>query len=229
MIPRERVMAILGGMRGSGASSRSATRCSTCTLLGDVDRISPEALVPVVTVHERRHAVGRSQRGGERRRATRRARVRWWRRIGDDRRGQQLRRRDRVARVAPTRGSALAARSADHVEDAGRGPAGGSWCGSTRRRDRALGGEAEAALHRERPRGSSRSATACRSRTTTSGVPHAGGDRGGGTAAAKQRGIPTRGGPEVPQLLAYGGATLFKPNRRELEHALGAAVDLEHP
>ena len=28
---------------------------------------------------------------------------------------------------------------------------------------------------------------------------------------------------------SYKGATIFKPNRRELEAALGAAVDLEHP
>ena len=35
--------------------------------------------------------------------------------------------------------------------------------------------------------------------------------------------------PEVQKFFSYRGATIFKPNRRELESALGAEVDLEHP
>jgi D-beta-D-heptose 7-phosphate kinase/D-beta-D-heptose 1-phosphate adenosyltransferase len=34
--------------------------------------------------------------------------------------------------------------------------------------------------------------------------------------------------PKFRQFFDYGGATVFKPNRRELEGALGAAVDLAH-
>jgi D-beta-D-heptose 7-phosphate kinase/D-beta-D-heptose 1-phosphate adenosyltransferase len=48
-------------------------------------------------------------------------------------------------------------------------------------------------------------------------------------AAAKQRGLPVIVDPKYKNFFQYRGATIFKPNRRELEAALGAAVDLEHP
>lgn len=47
-------------------------------------------------------------------------------------------------------------------------------------------------------------------------------------AAARQRGIPVVVDPKYRQFFDYRGATVFKPNRRELEMALGAAVDLAH-
>jgi D-beta-D-heptose 7-phosphate kinase/D-beta-D-heptose 1-phosphate adenosyltransferase len=47
--------------------------------------------------------------------------------------------------------------------------------------------------------------------------------------AAKKRGIPIVVDPKYRNFFAYGGATVFKPNRRELDSALGATVDLEHP
>jgi D-beta-D-heptose 7-phosphate kinase/D-beta-D-heptose 1-phosphate adenosyltransferase len=46
---------------------------------------------------------------------------------------------------------------------------------------------------------------------------------------AKSRGIPIVVDPKYRNFFAYKGATIFKPNRRELESALGAAVDIEHP
>jgi D-beta-D-heptose 7-phosphate kinase/D-beta-D-heptose 1-phosphate adenosyltransferase len=46
---------------------------------------------------------------------------------------------------------------------------------------------------------------------------------------ARRRGIPIVVDPKYRNFFAYRGATIFKPNRRELEAALGAAVDLEHP
>ncbi len=46
---------------------------------------------------------------------------------------------------------------------------------------------------------------------------------------AQSREIPIVVDPKYRNFFAYGGATIFKPNRRELESALGAAVDLEHP
>jgi rfaE bifunctional protein kinase chain/domain len=48
-------------------------------------------------------------------------------------------------------------------------------------------------------------------------------------AKARARRIPIVVDPKYRNFFAYGGATVFKPNRRELEAALGAAVDLEHP
>jgi D-beta-D-heptose 7-phosphate kinase/D-beta-D-heptose 1-phosphate adenosyltransferase len=46
---------------------------------------------------------------------------------------------------------------------------------------------------------------------------------------ANSREIPTVVDPKYKNFFAYKGATIFKPNRRELESALGAAVDIEHP
>jgi D-beta-D-heptose 7-phosphate kinase/D-beta-D-heptose 1-phosphate adenosyltransferase len=46
--------------------------------------------------------------------------------------------------------------------------------------------------------------------------------------AARHRGIPVVVDPKYRQFFEYGGATVFKPNRRELESALGAAVDLQN-
>jgi rfaE bifunctional protein kinase chain/domain len=45
---------------------------------------------------------------------------------------------------------------------------------------------------------------------------------------ARRRGIPVVVDPKYRQFFEYAGATVFKPNRRELESALGAAVDLQH-
>lgn len=46
---------------------------------------------------------------------------------------------------------------------------------------------------------------------------------------ANEKGIPVVVDPKYRNFFEYRGATIFKPNRRELESALGAAVDLEHP
>ena len=46
---------------------------------------------------------------------------------------------------------------------------------------------------------------------------------------ARARKIPIIVDPKYRNFFEYRGATVFKPNRRELESALGAAVDLEHP
>jgi D-beta-D-heptose 7-phosphate kinase/D-beta-D-heptose 1-phosphate adenosyltransferase len=48
-------------------------------------------------------------------------------------------------------------------------------------------------------------------------------------AQARIKGIPIVVDPKYHNFFEYKGATVFKPNRRELEAALGAAVDLEHP
>lgn len=51
----------------------------------------------------------------------------------------------------------------------------------------------------------------------------------GAIAMARARGLPIVVDPKFRNFFTYRGATVFKPNRRELEGALGAAVDLEHP
>lgn len=45
--------------------------------------------------------------------------------------------------------------------------------------------------------------------------------------AAGRRGIPSVVDPKFRNFFSYRGATIFKPNRRELESALGATVSLE--
>jgi D-beta-D-heptose 7-phosphate kinase/D-beta-D-heptose 1-phosphate adenosyltransferase len=47
-------------------------------------------------------------------------------------------------------------------------------------------------------------------------------------ASARAKRIPVVVDPKYRNFFVYRGATIFKPNRRELESALGAAVDLEH-
>lgn len=45
---------------------------------------------------------------------------------------------------------------------------------------------------------------------------------------ARSRGIPVVVDPKYRNFFCYGGATIFKPNRRELESALGAEFELDH-
>src|SRR2546429_8642365 len=46
---------------------------------------------------------------------------------------------------------------------------------------------------------------------------------------ARKRSVPTVVDPKFKNFFAYPGATVFKPNRRELEQAMGATLDLDHP
>jgi D-beta-D-heptose 7-phosphate kinase/D-beta-D-heptose 1-phosphate adenosyltransferase len=46
---------------------------------------------------------------------------------------------------------------------------------------------------------------------------------------AQARRLPIVVDPKFRHFFAYRGATIFKPNRRELEAALGAEVDVDHP
>lgn len=48
-------------------------------------------------------------------------------------------------------------------------------------------------------------------------------------AAATERGIPVIVDPKYRNFFLYRNVTVFKPNRRELEAALGAGLDVKHP
>jgi D-beta-D-heptose 7-phosphate kinase/D-beta-D-heptose 1-phosphate adenosyltransferase len=50
-----------------------------------------------------------------------------------------------------------------------------------------------------------------------------------GMTAARRRGVPIVVDPKFRNFFSYKGATVFKPNRRELEQAMGATLDLAHP
>lgn len=223
MIPRERVMAILGGMRQRRIVVVGDAMLDVY-LLGDVDRISPEAPVPVVTVYERRHAVGGAANVAANVAAIG-AHVSLVATLGDDRRGQQLRAEIAAAGISDEGILSLAARpTTSKTRVVARGQ---QLVRIDEEEDRALDGEAEAALI----------ASALRLIADADAVLFEDYNKGVLTPAvietvhkaAKARGIPTVVDPKFRNFFAYGGATLFKPNRRELEHALGAAVDLEHP
>ena len=68
-----------------------------------------------------------------------------------------------------------------------------------------------------------------RARGLQQGRARAARDRGRDRRSRGARKIPIIVDPKFRNFFSYRGATVFKPNRRELEAAMGAAVDLEHP
>ena len=192
-------------------------------LKGDVERISPEAPVPVVRVRDRREALGGAANVAQNVLALG-ARCELVAAVGDDRAGGSLR-RELAARGADARGLVTIARATttktrvlaraqqllrfDEEDDVDL-----------------LGAEADAVLHAVRR--AVRDADALVFEDYNKGVlvPAV---IAAGIAVARERGIPVIVDPKYRHFFAYQGATIFKPNRRELEAALGAAVDLEHP
>ncbi len=192
-------------------------------LHGDVDRISPEAPVPVVRVRERRSALGGAANVAENVRAMGAA-CDLVCAIGADGAGATL-------------AASLAAADVDlHAVETAKRP--------TTTKTRILGrsqqmvrfdeeddsdltgaeaAEVVAAVHR-----AVSSADALVLEDYNKGVLLPSVIRAAIDAAAG-RGIPIVVDPKYRNFFEYRGATVFKPNRRELEAALGAAVDLEHP
>jgi rfaE bifunctional protein kinase chain/domain len=192
-------------------------------LRGDVERISPEAPVPVVRVRERRHALGGAANVAHNVAAVG-AQCELVAAVGADRGGEMLR---AMLREIDADGSALVevdrptttktrivARSqqlvrVDEEDDVDL---------SSDEVDRLLAvvhaaiARADALVLEDYNKG----VLVPRVITTAIG-------------AARQRGIPVVVDPKYRNFFLYRGATVFKPNRRELEAALGAAVDIEHP
>jgi len=222
VIARERVTAVLEGMRHRRVVVVGDAMLDVY-LLGDAERISPEAPVPVVTVHERRHAVGGAANVAANVAAIGAA-VSLVAVLGDDRRGQQLRSEIAAAGIRDEGLLTLAARPTtsktrvvargqqlvriDEEEDS-------SLDADAQERliavARKLLADADAVLIEDYNKG-----------VLAPAVIEA------VLAAAKERGIPSVVDPKFRNFFAYRGATLFKPNRRELEAALGAEMDLEH-
>ncbi len=192
-------------------------------LRGDVDRISPEAPVPVVRVRERREALGGAANVAQNVLALG-ARCELVAAVGDDVAGGRLRdelaRRGADARGLVTIGRATTTKTRilaraqqllrfDEEEDA-----------------ELAGADADALL-----------AAVTRAVADADALVFEDYNKGvlvpavisAGIAAARARGIPVIVDPKYRHFFAYQGASVFKPNRRELEAALGAAVDLEHP
>jgi rfaE bifunctional protein kinase chain/domain len=191
-------------------------------LIGDVERISPEAPVPVLRVRERRYALGGAANVAQNVVAIG-AECRLVAAIGDDAAGKQLSEMLSAIGVPgkglltvsrpTTRKTRVVARSQQLVR---------------------IDEEADADLSvQEAARlvavleDSIRTADALVLEDYNKGVlipaviTRA-------IEAARAQGVPVIVDPKYRHFFSYRGATVFKPNRRELESALGAAVDLEH-
>lgn len=192
-------------------------------LHGEVDRISPEAPVPVVRVTERKLALGGAANVANNIVATG-AHCELVSAVGDDLGGATL--RDMLEQVrADTRSlvsverptttkTRVLARSQqlvryDEEEDTDLG---GDEIARLLQALRVAVSEADALVFEDYNKGVLVPAVITK-----------------GIAWARERGIPIVVDPKYRNFFAYRGATIFKPNRRELESALGAAVDLDHP
>jgi rfaE bifunctional protein kinase chain/domain len=193
-------------------------------LAGEAERISPEAPVPVVAVQQRRIALGGAANvaanvaaiGAEGRLVTV---------IGDDDRGDsvrgelaQHRLRDDWLVVVPDRPTTSKTRVVargqqivridEEVDDPVPDRAAEQLAAAL---ERAIA-DADALLVEDYNKGALTETVIARSMT-----------------AARHRGVPVVVDPKFRHFFSYTGATVFKPNRRELEQAMGATLDLAHP
>lgn len=193
-------------------------------LSGDAERISPEAPVPVVTVHTRRYALGGAANVAANVAAIG-AECRLVAVIGDDARGDSLRGElaqnrlpDRHIVVAAARPTTSKTRVVARGQQMLR-----------------IDEEVEAAI----PARTLEQVTAALERAMQDADALLIEDYNKGTlvpqliergfSLAKKRGVPVVVDPKFKHFFNYRGATVFKPNRRELEQAMGAALDLAHP
>lgn len=222
MIPRERMIALLDAMRHRRVVVIGDAMLDIY-LVGEVDRISPEAPVPVVTVKERRYALGGAANVAANVAAIG-AEVTLVAAVGDDRRGEQLRTelaaagiRDEGVIVDPARPTTSKTRVVARSQQLVR---------IDEEQDTLLDGDALEELQRRAAR-ALRHADAAILEDYNKGA-LAPPIIASAIETARRRGIPTVVDPKFRHFFHYKGATVFKPNRRELEAALGAAVDLEH-
>ena len=192
-------------------------------LVGDVDRISPEAPVPVVRIRERRYALGGAANVAQNVVAAG-AECRLVTAVGDDGAGAQLAamladigvpKRGMLTVSRPTtRKTRVVARSQQLVRIDDESDEDLTAADATR-----IVAAIEEAI---------RNADALILEDYNKGVlvPSV---IARAIELASTHEVPIVVDPKYRHFFAYRGATIFKPNRRELEAALGAAVDLEHP
>ena len=192
-------------------------------LMGDVDRISPEAPVPVVRVRERTHALGGAANVAQNVVAIG-AQCDLVAAVGDDRAGATLRTMlqqlgagdDSLVAIdrCTTQKTRILARAqqlvrVDEEEDTDLRP---QQIAPLIGRIRAVIGAADAVILEDYNKG-------VLSAELIAEV----------MQLATERGLPIVVDPKYRNFFQFTGATIFKPNRRELEAALGAAVDVDHP
>ena len=191
-------------------------------LQGDVERISPEAPVPVVRVREQRAALGGAANVAQNVVAAG-ARATLVATVGRDAAGAAL--REMLVRLGctdgalipvdrpTTRKTRLVARSQqvvrfDEEDDSDLDAA--ALDEVLARIDSAVA-QADAVVFEDYNKG------LLTARVITAAIER-----------ARVRKLPIVVDPKYRNFFAYRGATIFKPNRRELESALGAAMDLDH-
>ncbi len=192
-------------------------------LRGDVSRISPEAPVPVVRVRERKFALGGAANVAQNVLAIG-AECELVAAVGADREGAQL--RDMLASLgADTRSvvtverptttkTRVLARSQQVVRFDEEDDGDITGDGANRLIEKALAAidDADAIIIEDYNKG-------VLTQPLIDAV----------MRDASKRGLPVVVDPKYRNFFSYRGATIFKPNRRELEAALGASVDLDHP
>ena len=193
-------------------------------LSGEVDRISPEAPVPVVMVRQRRTALGGAANVAANVAAIG-AEARLVAVIGTDARGESLQRelaphglpdgwlvtvadRPTTSKTRVVARGQQVVRIDEEVEDPISDEAAAELVQAL---ERAMA-DGDALLVEDYNKG-----------TLTPAVIERAMD------LARRRGVPVVVDPKFRHFFAYRGATVFKPNRRELEQAMGAALDLAHP
>ncbi|MEO8333832.1 MAG: D-glycero-beta-D-manno-heptose-7-phosphate kinase [bacterium] len=192
-------------------------------LTGDVDRISPEAPVPVVRVRERTHALGGAANVAQNVVAIG-AQCDLVAAVGDDRAGatlrtilQQLGAGDdslvTIDRVTTQKTRILArAQQLVRVDEEEDTDLRAEQIAPLMQRVREAIGSADAVILEDYNKGV----------LSTELIAEV-------MRLAKERALPVVVDPKYRNFFHFAGATIFKPNRRELEAALGAAVDVDHP
>src|SRR3954469_18565582 len=221
-LKRERLLALLQAARSKRIAVVGDAMLDVY-LRGDVDRISPEAPVPVVRVRERRYALGGAANVVQNVRGLG-ATCEFVAAVGSDAGASTLGQMldaigvaaeslTRIDRPTTTK-TRIVARGqqvvrVDEEEDADLSPADIERL--TGVLDRAID-RADALVLEDYNKGVLVPVVIER-----------------GIERARKRGIPIVVDPKYRNFFRYKGATIFKPNRRELESALGAAVDVDHP
>ena len=192
-------------------------------LRGDVERISPEAPVPVVRVRQRAHALGGAANVAQNVAAVS-AQCELVAALGDDDAGRTV--RDLLARLGADSRSLITVARATTTKT--RIVARAQQVVRVDEEDDAdvTGAEVERLLTAVERAVAVADAVVLEDYNKGVLIPAV---IEAATRAAMARGIPVVVDPKFRNFFHYRGATVFKPNRRELEAALGAAVDLDSP
>jgi rfaE bifunctional protein kinase chain/domain len=220
-LARDRVLQLIQRMRGSRVVVVGDIMLDRY-LIGETERLSPEAPVPVVTVRERHAALGGAANVAANV-AAMGATCLLVGAVGDDGDGATIRQELAVARLddrhvigvagrPTTSKTRIIARSQQivRIDDEVETLLEGNDLARMIRVAREALADADALLLEDYNKGAL-----------------APGLIAAVMEVARRRGIPIVVDPKFRQFFEYEGATVFKPNRRELESALGATVDLQ--